>query len=437
MATQVQFRRGTTAEHTSFTGAIGEVTVDTTLDTIRVHDGATAGGIRIAKYSEIPSTFSIDFVADDSATLTVTADGTETLRFAGGTNINTSTDSAGTVIIATNSDLTANTLSSSDSTAITINDDINLAGVLRSEDSGTVSVDGAMSISGAVTSGGNITATGSFIIGSADMNETDLEKLDGITNGTAAANKALVADSNIDIASLRNITATGTVQYGSISDGTITITAFVDEDNMASDSATLIPTQQSVKAYVDNAVSTGTSAVATEATNVTVTANNTTDETVYITFVDGATGTQGIETDTGLSYNPSTNILSTTASQAQYADLAEKYSADATYDVGHVMIHGGTHEITQSTVENDTKIAGVVSEKWAYLMNQQEDGPAIALKGKVECKVVGSVRKGDLLVTSNTPGHAVASDTPNPFAVIGRSLVDDDQTHPRIIFIKI
>src|SRR5210317_1718059 len=48
-----------------------------------------------------------------------------------------------------------------------------------------------------------------------------------------------------------NITTTGTVSFGSLTDGSITITAFVDEDNMASDSATLVPTQQSVKAYVD------------------------------------------------------------------------------------------------------------------------------------------------------------------------------------------
>ncbi len=50
------------------------------------------------------------------------------------------------------------------------------------------------------------------------------------------------------------ITTTGTVTYGSLSDGSITITAFVDEDDMSSDSATLVPTQQSVKAYVDSQV---------------------------------------------------------------------------------------------------------------------------------------------------------------------------------------
>jgi len=49
--------------------------------------------------------------------------------------------------------------------------------------------------------------------------------------------------------------------------------------------------------------------VVTEATNVTAVANNSTDETVYPTFVDGATGTQAIETDTGLTYNPSTGLL--------------------------------------------------------------------------------------------------------------------------------
>ena len=58
---------------------------------------------------------------------------------------------------------------------------------------------------------------------------------------------------------------------------------------------------------------TGNSATATEATNVTAVANNSTDETVYPTFIDGATGTQGIETDTGLTYNPSTGLLSTAA----------------------------------------------------------------------------------------------------------------------------
>jgi len=53
MPTQVQFRRGTTAQNEAFTGAVGEISVDTTLDTVRIHDGSTAGGHRLAKYSDI------------------------------------------------------------------------------------------------------------------------------------------------------------------------------------------------------------------------------------------------------------------------------------------------------------------------------------------------------------------------------------------------
>jgi hypothetical protein len=53
MPTQVQFRRGTTSQNDAFTGAVGELSVDTTLDTIRVHDGSSSGGHRLAKYSDI------------------------------------------------------------------------------------------------------------------------------------------------------------------------------------------------------------------------------------------------------------------------------------------------------------------------------------------------------------------------------------------------
>ncbi len=49
MATQVQFRRGTTAQNNSFTGVVGEISVNTSLNAIRVHDGSTAGGFELAK----------------------------------------------------------------------------------------------------------------------------------------------------------------------------------------------------------------------------------------------------------------------------------------------------------------------------------------------------------------------------------------------------
>ena len=70
-----------------------------------------------------------------------------------------------------------------------------------------------------------------------------------LTDGTASLSSGALTGAT-------NGTFSGTVQYGSLSDGAITVTGFVDEDNMASDSASLIPTQQSVKAYVDS-VATG------------------------------------------------------------------------------------------------------------------------------------------------------------------------------------
>ena len=88
------------------------------------------------------------------------------------------------------------TLDSSDSTKITIAEAVDITGAITT---------------GAITSSGNITSGGSFIIGSADIDETDLEKIDGITNGTVAANKAVVVDGSLDASGFRNLSATGTL----------------------------------------------------------------------------------------------------------------------------------------------------------------------------------------------------------------------------------
>jgi len=75
-------------------------------------------------------------------------------------------------------------------------------------------------------------------------------------NSSADGQLDIVADTEVQIAATTidingDADVSGTLTYGSLSDGSITITAFVDEDDMSSDSATLVPTQQSVKAYVD------------------------------------------------------------------------------------------------------------------------------------------------------------------------------------------
>ena len=174
---------------------------------------------------------------------------------------------------------------------------------------------------------------------------------------------------------------------------------------------------------------TGNADTATESTNVTVTANNATDETVYLTFVDGATGTQGIETDTGLSYNPSTNVLSTTASAAQYADVAERFEADAPMEIGSVVEVGGSAEITEATSDLSEDVFGVISDKPAYMMNagagDNTTHPFVAMTGRTPVRVTGVVNKGQRLVTSSIKGCARAvaqGESISPFNVIGRAL---------------
>ena len=98
---------------------------------------------------------------------------------------------------------------------------------------------------------------------------------------------------------------------------------------------------------------TGNSSTATEATNFTVTANNSTNETVYPVFVDGATGTQGAETDTGLSYNPSTGLLTATAFSGSAANLtALPITVTHTSYTGTAQITYSSNTITISATSN-------------------------------------------------------------------------------------
>jgi len=185
---------------------------------------------------------------------------------------------------------------------------------------------------------------------------------------------------------------------------------------------------------------TGNADTATEASNVTVTANNTANETVYLTFVDGATGTQGIETDTGLSYNPSTNVLSTTASQAQYADVAERFEADAPMEIGSVVEVGGTAEITEATTDLSSDVFGVISDKPAYMMNagagDNTTHPFVAMTGRTPVRVTGVVNKGQRLVTSSIKGCARAvaqGESISPFNVIGRALESNTEAGIKLV----
>ena len=123
------------------------------------------------------------------------------------------------------------------------------------------------------------------------------------------------------------------------------------------------------------------------------------------------------------------NTVHAKATSAQYADLAEIYEADSEYEVGTVVIFGGEKEITVSSMGADPRVAGVISGDPAYLMNSKATGQAVALQGKVPCKVVGQISKGDMLVThSQHPGVARKGTNPSMGTVIGKSLEEYNST---------
>ena len=116
--------------------------------------------------------------------------------------------------------------------------------------------DGTLSIaSGSISSAVNGTFSGT--VQAEQLTSTDDATIgDQLSvDGTMTISTGSIVDSSGSISfGDENLTTTGTMTYGSLSDGSITITAFADEDDMSSDSATLVPTQQSVKAYVDSQV---------------------------------------------------------------------------------------------------------------------------------------------------------------------------------------
>jgi hypothetical protein len=132
--------------------------------------------------------------------------------------------------------------------------------------------------------------------------------------------------------------------------------------------------------------------------------------------------------------NFSASIINAIATQAKYADLAEKYTSDAEYEPGTVLIFGGAKEVTIARDYQDTRIAGVVSTKPAYLMNSECDGVEVALQGRVPVKVVGTIRKGDLLVASGAPGVATVGVNPKVGSVIGKAIENYDSQ--RVGFIE-
>jgi hypothetical protein len=161
----------------------------------------------------------------------------------------------------------------------------------------------------------------------------------------------------------------------------------------------------------------------------------------YPVFVSEGGSEQPPCIDTGFTYDAGNGILSVSLTASQNADLAENYSSDAKYEPGTVVVFGGAEEITISSTAVDTKVAGIISTAPAHIMNAEQQGAhvlALALIGRVPCRVVGNISKGDQLVTSNIPGVATSLGSDwKPGSVIGKALENYNSTEVGVITVVV
>jgi hypothetical protein len=176
-----------------------------------------------------------------------------------------------------------------------------------------------------------------------------------------------------------------------------------------------------------------------EATNVT---GSTTNLGGAFTFL-GSVHEEGTETPNTGSFTLADIKASTveanltgTATAAEYSDVAERFAADTAYEPGTVVALGGAAEITAVNEEASDEVFGVISsiDQAAFKMNggagNDETHPYIAMTGRVNVKVIGTVNKGDRLISASVPGYAKAATKAEctAFNVIGRALTSKTET---------
>jgi len=292
-------------------------------------------------------------------------------------------------------------------------------------------------------SGGNTTFGSVNITGNATANNftaTNEVTANAFTAGylTISAN-ATIADASITTANIGTLTTTAITTGSSTTPGTLTGIWSVTGNTGANASAILldtggiyinnsgnlygIRTDKYMYANGDPISFAGTYSNSNVASYLpTYNGNILTVQTQATTLTTGANTTAGSITG---------NWTLTTGSRltATYADLAERFSADDIYEPGTVVELGGEAEITAVKYELSEDVFGVISDNMAFLMNNgagdNDTHPAVAMTGRVRVKTLGTVRKGQRLVSAGE-GYARAADNgeSTAFNVIGRALED-------------
>jgi len=286
-------------------------------------------------------------------------------------------------------------------------------------------------VAGNVTSQLTITSTGANIpgtanvVGNANVGNLGTSGLIVATGNVTGGN--LVTGGVLSVTGNANVGNLGTARI--LASANITATQFIS--NIATGTAPLVVTSTTQVANLSVATAAyATTANAVAGANVSgQVANALVAGTVYtaiqnnITTLNGLTSINAGSSSTVLTFTGNLQLSSGSTLTATYADLAEYYEADKPYEPGTVVEFGGDKEVTIAE-DGTTRVAGVVSTNPAYVMNSQCQGEhvvAIALQGRVPCKIRGTVRKGDMLVSAGE-GYARPMIHPYTGSVIGKAL---------------
>ena len=239
-------------------------------------------------------------------------------------------------------------------------------------------------------------------------------------NVTGQVGNALVSGT-VYTAAQPNITSVGTLTSLGVN-GTVTGVAFTANTGIFTGNGSGLTN-------IAGANVTGTVSAATTAGTVTTAAqpNITSVGTLTSLGVSGALTTTQITAGANTTAGNITGNWTLTAGSrltATYADLAEYYEADVKYEPGTVLMFGGEKEVTLAD-DGTSRVAGVVSTNPAYVMNSTCPGllTAVALQGRVPCKVRGNISKGDMLISGGN-GFARPNQFPSMGTVIGKALED-------------
>ena len=232
-----------------------------------------------------------------------------------------------------------------------------------------------------------------------------------------------------------NITSLGTLTSLGVS-GTVTAPAFTANTgvftgngsgltalNASNLSTGTVPSARLTGSYAISVTSATTAGTVTTAAQPNITSVG----TLTSLGVSGALTTTQITAGANTTAGNITGNWTLTAGsrmEATYADLAEYYEADDIYEPGTVLMFGGDKEVTLAE-DGTTRVAGVVSTNPAYVMNSTCPGllTAVALQGRVPCKVRGKISKGDMLISGGN-GFARPNQFPSMGTVIGKALQD-------------